>query len=150
MSCLTAKKKYHNLGADFRFAVYLTNVFSSMKAGHIFIKELHFCSLNLKVEIMCQKWWVVVCHADPCAKSVQYLDLLNTLIFLKIFSTGDILTLVDHTLIDHTACITLNLFVVVYQPNGLSCPEFLSPWKKTRYWLGDLNVYKEMYKINMS
>ena len=47
---------------------------------------------------------VVYCHTDPYAKSVQYLDLLNTLIFPKIFSTGDILTLVDHTLIDHTAC----------------------------------------------
>ena len=51
---------------------------------------------------------VLLCFAisDPYAKSVQYLDLLNTLIFPKIFSTGDILTLVDHTLIDHTACIS--------------------------------------------
>ena len=88
-------------------AVYLTNFFSFLKTDHIFIIELHFCSLNLKAETMCQKWWVVVCHADPCAKSVQYLDLLNTLIFPKIFSTGDILTLVDHTLINHTACISL-------------------------------------------
>ena len=85
-------------------AVYQTNFFLFLKIGHIFIIELHFCSLNLKAETMCQKWWVVVCHADPCAKSVQYLDLLNTLIFPKIFSTGDILTLVDHTLTDHTAC----------------------------------------------
>ena len=69
--------------------------------------ELHFCSLNLKAATMCQKFCVVYCHTDPCAKSVQYLDLLNTLIFPKIFSTGDILTLVDHTLIDHTACMTI-------------------------------------------
>ena len=75
----------------------------------------HFCSLNLMAETMC----LVLCDCsrkefcggqycysiDPCAKSVQYLELLKTLIFLKIFSTGDILTLVDHTLIDHTACI---------------------------------------------
>ena len=87
-------------------AVYRTvNVFSYLKTGHVFIKELHFCSLNLKAENMWQKCCVVYCHTDPCAKSVQYLDLLNTLIFPKIFSTGDILTLVDHTLIDHTACI---------------------------------------------
>ena len=85
-------------------AVYLTNFFSFLKTDHIFIIELHFCSLNLKAEPMCRKCCVVYCHADPCAKSVQYLDLLNTLIFPKIFSTGDILTLVDHTLIDHTAC----------------------------------------------
>ena len=65
---------------------------------------LHFCSLKLKAETMWQKFCVVYCHTDPCAKSVQYLDQLNTLIFPKIFSTGDILTLVDHTLIDHTAC----------------------------------------------
>ena len=58
----------------------------------------------------------MVCHADPCAKSVQYLDLMNTLIFPKIFSTGDILTLVDHTLIDHTACIPTVLLI------AYSCP----------------------------
>ena len=100
------------------FAAYPTNVFSFLKTGLVFNIELQFCSLNLKAETMCQKFCVVYCHIDPCAKSVQYLDLLNTLIFPKIFSTGDILTLVDHTLIDHTAC-NFSVFIKLYFQNDI-------------------------------
>ena len=49
-------------------------------------------------------WSVSFWDIDPCARYVQYLELFNTLIFPEMFSTGDFLTLVDHTLIDHTAC----------------------------------------------
>ena len=63
---------------------------------------LDFHSPSMKIKL-CAKSYLQP-RFDPCAKSVQYLELMNILIFPKIFSTGDILTLVDHTLIDHTAC----------------------------------------------
>ena len=88
----------------------------------------------------------MVCHADPCAKSVQYLDLLNTLIFPKIFSTGDILTLVDHTLIDHTACIfpteRLGDFIEIYMgPKGILRCSFVPKISKVGHEMAELWLF---------
>ena len=84
--------------------MYPTNVISLLKTGYVFYHKVAFLQSNFESWNMCQKCCILNRHTDPSAKSVQYLNLLNTLIFPKIFSTGDILTLVDHTLIDHTAC----------------------------------------------
>ena len=80
-------------------------------------QKLQQCENKVNCFSICKCMHIMICsnyclHIDPCARSVQYLLLLKTLIFPKIFSTGDKLTLVDHT--HHTACMQCNGVVICF------------------------------------